>query len=85
MEYTVERRAFGDNFHEGGMWAVFKSLACRILLVYFATSIIKSLSGGPSQVTDKSAPKRAVFQPSKNLFASGQPFDLHMYLDDSVC
>ncbi|KAL6723988.1 hypothetical protein Aduo_018926 [Ancylostoma duodenale] len=73
------------NQDEGGMWSIIKSLVSRILLVYFVTNIIKSFSGGPPQVADNVAHKQAGLQPSRNLFPPGQLFNLHLYLDDSVC
>ncbi|RCN24787.1 hypothetical protein ANCCAN_29510 [Ancylostoma caninum] len=67
------------------MWSIIKSLVSRILLVYFVTNIIKSFSGGPPQVADNVAHKQTGLQPSRNLFPPGQLFNLHLYLDDSVC
>ncbi|VDL70731.1 unnamed protein product [Nippostrongylus brasiliensis] len=75
-----------DNQAEGGggAWATIKSLASRMLMIYFVTSMIKSFTGGPGQ-SDQNATATVAgrYPPSRNLFPPGQLFDLHMYLDES--
>lgn len=75
--------AAAENQAEGGAWVAIKSLASRMLMIYFVTSMIKSFTGGPGQTGQNVTAAAGKYPPAHNLFPPGQLFDLHMYLDES--
>ncbi|KAK5974830.1 Cleft lip and palate transmembrane protein 1, partial [Trichostrongylus colubriformis] len=75
----------GENQGDGGggAWAAIKSLASRMLMIYFVTSLIKSYTDN-SHNTDSNVTRSAgKHPPCRNLFPPGQLFDVYLYLDVS--
>ncbi|PIO74055.1 cleft lip and palate transmembrane protein 1, partial [Teladorsagia circumcincta] len=73
-----------ENQAEGGAWAAIKSVASRMLLIYFVTSMFKSYTSGPQNTDQNVTIAHAKYPPSRNLFPPGQLFDVYLYLDASV-
>ncbi|PAV87024.1 hypothetical protein WR25_12697 isoform A [Diploscapter pachys] len=66
-----------------GMWQMIRTLAGRMMMIYFVTSLIKGFTGGPNQSQNATITPSVKYPPARNLFPPGQLFDLYMYLDES--
>lgn len=67
-----------------GGWAMVKSLAYRMMIIYFISSLVRNWRGSPTynqttSVDGKTAPT-SVAAPSMNMFRKNQEFDLYVYL-----
>ncbi|KAJ1362845.1 hypothetical protein KIN20_022540 [Parelaphostrongylus tenuis] len=84
-EIPVAENQGGGGGGAVGAWAVIKSVASRMLLIYFITSIVKNYLGQHSQAGKNTtdALRSGSYPPSRNLFPSGQLFDLYLYIDES--
>uniref|UniRef100_A0A914VCG2 Cleft lip and palate associated transmembrane protein n=1 Tax=Plectus sambesii TaxID=2011161 RepID=A0A914VCG2_9BILA len=75
----------GPGVAQGG-WAMVKSLAYRMMIIYFVSSLVRNWRGSPppqnhtATVDGKVGPPSTAAAPSMNMFRKNQEFDLYVYL-----
>jgi hypothetical protein len=74
---VVDQQQQGAGFG----WQTIKSIAFRVMIVYFISSLVRNWRSGPStSINGTATPTASVVPPSHNMYSKMQRFDLYVYL-----